>query len=201
LTVVTNSNSLSAIKKGPNTADIDTRTMANAPGGKTGNNSRYLEPDTVTKGTARKFLKGIGGSKSQYQQQQQRQSPSHLAIPQQQSSHHARQQGASPGHMTRSQQQLQQYQQQQYQGQGSRSKREASPTSPNRAASSSNLLNNLQDRTAMVMMQRYLTNPDDPDSEVDIATQIMISQAAVDSKGFEILEPEAVDGIKRVSHR
>ncbi|KAG0089820.1 hypothetical protein BGZ93_009655 [Podila epicladia] len=49
----------------------------------------------------------------------------------------------------------------------------------------------------MVMMQRYLTNPDDPDSEADIATQIMVSQAAVDSKGFEILVPEAVDGIKR----
>lgn len=194
-------NSLLAIKKGPNTADIDTRTMANVPGGKTGNSSRYLEPDTVTKGTARKFLKSIGGSKSQHQQQQQRQSPSHLAIPQQQSSYHARQQGASPGHMTRSQQQLQQYQQQQYQGQGSRSNRETSPVSPSRAASSSNLLINLQDRTAMAMMQRYLTNPDDPDSEEDIATQVMISQAAVDSKGFEILMPEAVDGIKRVSHR
>lgn len=50
----------------------------------------------------------------------------------------------------------------------------------------------------MTMMQCYLTNPDDPDSEADIATQIMISQAAVDSKGFDILVPEAVDGIKRV---
>ncbi|KAF9314357.1 hypothetical protein BG003_004268 [Podila horticola] len=50
----------------------------------------------------------------------------------------------------------------------------------------------------MAMMQRYLTNPDDPDSEEDIATQVMISQAAVDSKGFEILMPEAVDGIKRI---
>ncbi|KAF9327780.1 hypothetical protein BG006_008950 [Podila minutissima] len=49
----------------------------------------------------------------------------------------------------------------------------------------------------MAMMQRYLINPNDPDSEADIATQIMISQAAVDSKGFEILVPEAVDGIKR----
>lgn len=50
----------------------------------------------------------------------------------------------------------------------------------------------------MAMMQRYLSNPDDPDSEADIAMQIMISQAAVDSKGFDILVPEAVDGIKRV---
>lgn len=186
-----------SIKKGPNTADIDTRTMANTPSGKTGNNSRYLEPETVTKGTARKLLKSIGGTKNQ--QQQQRQSPNHLAIPQQQSSHHARQQG-TPSHMTRSQVQLQQYQQQQqqYQNQGSRSKKDESPSSPNRTASSSSLLNTPQDRTAMTMMQRYLTNPDDPDSEADIATQIMISQAAVDSKGFDILVPEAVDGIKRV---
>ncbi|KAG0083308.1 hypothetical protein BGZ92_010880, partial [Podila epicladia] len=190
-------NPLPAIKKGPTTADIDTRTMANVPGSKISNSARYLEPDTVTKGTARKFLKSVGGSKSQYQQHQQRQSPNHLAIPQQQSSHHARHLGVSPGYVTRSQQQLQQYQQQQYQGQGSLAKRDANHTSPNRAASSSSLLNNLQDRTAMVMMQRYLTNPDDPDSEADIATQIMVSQAAVDSKGFEILVPEAVDGIKR----
>ncbi|KAF9386923.1 hypothetical protein CPC16_007309 [Podila verticillata] len=187
-------NTLSSIKKGPNTANIDTRTMANTPSGITSNNSRYLEPDTITKGTARKLLKSIGGLKNQ--QQQQKQSPSHLAIPQQQSSLHARQQGI-PGQMTRSQIQLQQYQQQQYQSQRSRSKREASPSSPNRTASSSSTLNTLQDRTAMAMMQRYLTNPDDPDSEADIAMQIMISQAAVDSKGFDILMPEAVHGIKR----
>ncbi|KAI1318248.1 hypothetical protein EDD11_006944 [Mortierella claussenii] len=49
----------------------------------------------------------------------------------------------------------------------------------------------------MTMMQRYLTHPDDPDSEADIAVQIMISQAAVDSKGFEILMPQTVETVKR----
>ncbi|KAG0315968.1 hypothetical protein BGZ99_007146 [Dissophora globulifera] len=49
----------------------------------------------------------------------------------------------------------------------------------------------------MVLMQRYLTCPDDPDSEADIAMQIMISQAAVDSKGFEVIAPQAVASIKR----
>ncbi|KAG0265358.1 hypothetical protein BG011_004903 [Mortierella polycephala] len=49
----------------------------------------------------------------------------------------------------------------------------------------------------MALMQRYLTKPDDPDSEADIAMQILISQAAVDSKGFEILVPQTVESIKR----
>jgi len=50
----------------------------------------------------------------------------------------------------------------------------------------------------MTLMQRYLTYPDDPESEVDIAMQIMISQAAVDSKGFEVLVPATVENVKRV---
>ncbi|KAF9175121.1 hypothetical protein BGX20_008159 [Mortierella sp. AD010] len=54
-----------------------------------------------------------------------------------------------------------------------------------------------QDRTAMALMQRYLIHPDDPDSEADVAVQILISQAAVDSKGFEVLAPQAVESIKR----
>ncbi|KAF9366656.1 hypothetical protein BGX34_011051 [Mortierella sp. NVP85] len=49
----------------------------------------------------------------------------------------------------------------------------------------------------MALMQRYLMRLGDPDSEADIAMQIMISQAAVDSKGFEILVPQAVERIKR----
>lgn len=51
----------------------------------------------------------------------------------------------------------------------------------------------------MTLMQRYLTNPDDPESEADIQMQIMISQAAVDSKSFEVLVPQSVESIKRVS--
>ncbi|KAF8945267.1 hypothetical protein BGZ47_002982 [Haplosporangium gracile] len=46
-------------------------------------------------------------------------------------------------------------------------------------------------------MQRYLTSPDDPESEADIQMQIMISQAAVDSKGFEVLVPQSVESVKR----
>ncbi|KAG0293098.1 hypothetical protein BGZ96_003321 [Linnemannia gamsii] len=49
----------------------------------------------------------------------------------------------------------------------------------------------------MALMQRYLTSPDDPESEADIQMQIMISQAAVDSKGFEVLVPQSVESIKR----
>ncbi|KAF9925403.1 hypothetical protein FBU30_004786 [Linnemannia zychae] len=49
----------------------------------------------------------------------------------------------------------------------------------------------------MALMQQYLTSPDDPESEADIQMQIMISQAAVDSKGFEVLLPQAVESIKR----
>lgn len=51
----------------------------------------------------------------------------------------------------------------------------------------------------MALMQRYLTHPDDPESEVDIAMQITISQAAVDSKGFEVLVPATVENVKRVN--
>ena len=51
----------------------------------------------------------------------------------------------------------------------------------------------------MALMQRYLTSPDDPESEADIQMQIMISQAAVDSKGFEVLMPQSVESMKRVS--
>ncbi|KAF9908338.1 hypothetical protein EC991_009890 [Linnemannia zychae] len=61
----------------------------------------------------------------------------------------------------------------------------------------SGVLDTFQDRTAMALMQRYLTNPDDPESEADIQMQIMISQAAVDSKGFEVLVPQSVESIKR----
>ncbi|KAG0380870.1 hypothetical protein BGX24_003731 [Mortierella sp. AD032] len=49
----------------------------------------------------------------------------------------------------------------------------------------------------MALMQRYLTSPDDPESEADVQMQIMISQAAVDSKGFEVLVPQSVESIKR----
>lgn len=50
----------------------------------------------------------------------------------------------------------------------------------------------------MALMQSYLISPDDPESEADIQMQIMISQAAVDSKGFEVLVPQSVESIKRV---
>ncbi|KAF9958539.1 hypothetical protein BGZ72_000208 [Mortierella alpina] len=49
----------------------------------------------------------------------------------------------------------------------------------------------------MALMQRYLSQPDDPDSEADITMQILISQAAVDAKGFEVLVPQTVESIKR----
>ncbi|KAF9550386.1 hypothetical protein EC957_000688 [Mortierella hygrophila] len=49
----------------------------------------------------------------------------------------------------------------------------------------------------MALMQRYLTNPDDPESDADIQMQVMISQAAVDSKGFEVLVPQSVESVKR----
>jgi hypothetical protein len=62
----------------------------------------------------------------------------------------------------------------------------------------SGVLDAFQDRTAMALMQMYLTSPDDPESEADIQMQIMISQAAVDSKGFEVLVPQSVESIKRV---
>ncbi|KAG0060964.1 hypothetical protein BGZ89_011843 [Linnemannia elongata] len=61
----------------------------------------------------------------------------------------------------------------------------------------SGVLDAFQDRTAMTLMQQYLTGPDDPESEADIQMQIMISQAAVDSKGFEVLIPQSVESIKR----
>ncbi|KAF9340312.1 hypothetical protein BGZ91_002603 [Linnemannia elongata] len=61
----------------------------------------------------------------------------------------------------------------------------------------SGVLDAFQDRTAMTLMQQYLTSPDDPESEADIQMQIMISQAAVDSKGFEVLIPQSVESIKR----
>ncbi|KAG9067382.1 hypothetical protein KI688_012165 [Linnemannia hyalina] len=57
--------------------------------------------------------------------------------------------------------------------------------------------NNTPDRTAMALMQRYLTSPDDPESDADIQMQVMISQAAVDSKGFEVLVPQSVESVKR----
>lgn len=63
----------------------------------------------------------------------------------------------------------------------------------------SGVMDAFQDRTAMTLMQRYLTNPDDPESEADTQMQVMISQAAVDSKGFEVLVPQSVESIKRVS--
>ncbi|KAF9433732.1 hypothetical protein BGZ76_009051 [Entomortierella beljakovae] len=69
--------------------------------------------------------------------------------------------------------------------------------SPNSPRPDSPMYESHQDRTAMTLMQRYLTHPDDPDSEADIAMQILISQAAVDSKGFEVLVPQTVESIKR----
>ncbi|KAF9973792.1 Ribosomal RNA-processing protein 7 [Actinomortierella ambigua] len=52
------------------------------------------------------------------------------------------------------------------------------------------------ERTAMALMQQYLTLPDDPESSRDIEIQIQISQAAVDAKGFEVLYPHQVEAIK-----
>ncbi|KAF9428741.1 hypothetical protein BGZ94_001236 [Podila epigama] len=170
--------SLSTIKRGPKTADVDAKVMtASTTGGKKiiggEKSSRFLDPDMVVKGTARKHLKSVTGSRQD--QRQERLSSNRLAIPQPQHP-------SSPTQMTRSQ------------------IGDISPSSPNVTSSSSEGIHALlQDRTAMALMQRYLTNPDDPDSEADIATQIMISQAAVDSKGFEILFPDTVESIKRAS--
>ncbi|KAF9167711.1 hypothetical protein DFQ26_003499 [Actinomortierella ambigua] len=52
------------------------------------------------------------------------------------------------------------------------------------------------ERTAMALMQQYLTLPDDPESSKDVEIQIQISQAAVDAKGFQVLYPHQVDEIK-----
>ncbi|CAO3569257.1 unnamed protein product [Mortierella alpina] len=91
------------------------------------------------------------------------------------------------------QQQQQQQQQRQHTSPG-RSPNSSRATSPSR---STGLLESFQDRTAMALMQRYLSQPDGPDSEADITMQILISQAAVDAKGFEVLVPQTVESIKR----
>ncbi|KAG0349610.1 hypothetical protein BG004_000016 [Podila humilis] len=191
--------SLSAIKNRPGTADVWTGNDIR------GENSgdQPLEPDTAVKRTAVHLLQTVGGPKHHQNRQQQQhflhqhtqQSSNYLAIPQVQSSQHAGQRQAPSGRLTRSQQQLQQYQLQQHQ---SRSRMSSSPSSPECSTFNSNILNTTQDRTAMALMQQYLIHPDDPDSEADISMQVMISQAAVDSKNFEILLPEAVDSIKRI---
>ncbi|KAF9984657.1 hypothetical protein BGZ65_012956 [Modicella reniformis] len=49
----------------------------------------------------------------------------------------------------------------------------------------------------MSLMQHYLMHPDALDAETDVTMQVMISQAAVDSKGFEVQVPQTVERIKR----
>ncbi|KAG9321141.1 hypothetical protein KVV02_002419 [Mortierella alpina] len=204
---------LSSIKRGPSTADVGT----------TG--ARYLEPETVAKGTARKHLRSIlpifkQTSPTPASHLPPRQSPSHLVIPppsRYQPPSQANQQYYSPSQHQQPQQQHQAYQypsersqtqtqhhhhlpqqqqqmQQRHHTSPGRSPNSSRATSPSR---STGLLESLQNRTAMALMQRYLSQPDDPDSEADITMQILISQAAVDAKGFEVLVPQTVESIKR----
>ncbi|KAF9188796.1 hypothetical protein BGZ51_000320 [Haplosporangium sp. Z 767] len=205
---------LNSIKKGPNTADVES-------GAGVGTGSRYLDPDLIVQGTARKHLKSIKQPLSiSAPNLPPRQSPNHLAIPHPSrnspfSQNQHQYQSQQPNHglaqyqrheQSKSQHQNQRahshnHHQQQQQQQHQQHHQDPVPHSPNspRATSPSGigLSHALQDRTAMALMQRYLIQPDDPDSEADIAMQILISQAAVDSKGFEILVPQTVESIKR----
>ncbi|KAF9574456.1 hypothetical protein EC968_006440 [Mortierella alpina] len=207
---------LNSIKRGPSTADV----------GATG--AKFLEPETVAKGTARKHLRSIlpsfkQTSSSPVSHLPPRQSPNHLVIPppsRHQPPSQANQQYNSPSqHQQPQQQQHRQHQANQYQNERSQhqtqqhhhlqqqqQQQNRHHTSPGRSPNSSRatspsrsigLLESLQDRTAMALMQRYLSQPDDPDSEADITMQILISQAAVDAKGFEVLIPQTVESIKR----
>ncbi|KAF9208251.1 hypothetical protein BGZ49_009378 [Haplosporangium sp. Z 27] len=127
-----------------------------------------------------------------------RQSPNHLSIPQTSQRPGNSQQNYQNQHESTLQQQNGKrhlnYQQNAHQMPSTiKSPKSPRPTSP----LSPRPYDTPQDRTAMTLMQQYLTHPDDPDSEADIAMQILISQAAVDSKGFEVLVPQTVESIKR----
>ncbi|KAI7828981.1 hypothetical protein BC939DRAFT_39577 [Gamsiella multidivaricata] len=187
---------LYTVKKGPSTADV------------AGPGNRHLEPENTIKGTAqsRPRLKQPAPSSSSYLLP--RQSPNHLVIPQapQPPSAYSTQQHSYSNAQhpldTRQQHQAQvQHQPSHSQGRQRMPSTVRSPSSPGMTSPSSGpwLFETMQDRTAMSLMQQYLIQPDDPDSEVDIAMQIMISQAAVDSKGFEVLIPQTVESIKRAS--
>jgi len=180
---------LHSIKPGPSTADVSSSTTTSTR--TTTSRNRYLDPEVSAKGSSRNTSRTRQPSPS-------RPSTNHLDIPRLQQ-------------QIQSQQQQQQQQQQQthYSHHSEHHQHPVSPQnkvstlrSPNssRTASpaSSGFLETFQDCTAMALMQRYLMCPGDPDSEADTAMQIMISQAAVDSKGFEILVPQTVERIKRV---
>ncbi|KAK3812274.1 MAG: hypothetical protein J3Q66DRAFT_349939 [Benniella sp.] len=176
---------LHSIKPGPSTADVSSSATTSTR--TTTSRNRYLDPEVSAKGSSRNTsrIRQSSPSRSSINQldiprlQQQIQSPP----PQQQQrthySHHSKhhQHPVSPQNKVSTLR-------------SPNSSRTASPAS-------SGFLETFQDRTAMALMQRYLMRPDDPDSEADIAMQIMISQAAVDSKGFEILVPQTVERIKR----
>ncbi|KAF9292294.1 hypothetical protein BGZ68_008259 [Mortierella alpina] len=198
---------LSSVKRGPSTADVG------------GTGARYLEPETVVKGTARKHLRSIlpgfnQTSPTPVSHLPPRQSPGHLVIPppsRYQPPGQASQQFYSPSQHEQHQHQHQHHQQHQHQNhhqiqQHQHQHQQRQHTSPGRSPNSSRgtspsrstgLLESLHDRTAMALMQRYLSQPDNPDSEADITMQILISQAAVDAKGFEVLVPQTVESIKR----
>ncbi|KAG0050822.1 hypothetical protein BGZ83_004407, partial [Gryganskiella cystojenkinii] len=193
---------LTSIRKGPSTADVS---------GPHGNNLFDRRPH---------LKNSVSGPKqSTASHLPPRQSPNHLSIPQKslaprpvavqgsplydspsspsQQRHHSTLRSEPPGGSNGGKQHYNpQHRHQKHQQHHHSTVRQAhSPKST--SPSSLTLLDRFQDRSAMALMQRYLTNPDDPDSEADISMQIMISQAAVDSKGFEILVPATVENVKR----
>ncbi|KAF9113001.1 hypothetical protein BGX27_002397 [Mortierella sp. AM989] len=129
-----------------------------------------------------------------------RQSPGHLSIPQKSQQFSVQSQQNYQQQQQQRQQQLSKKHRHHHDQQHVHPKPSAvrSPISPRSTSPlSPRPYDSTQDRTAMTLMQQYLTHPDDPDSEADIAMQILISQAAVDSKGFEVLVPQTVESIKR----
>ncbi|KAF9346085.1 hypothetical protein BGX26_002435 [Mortierella sp. AD094] len=185
------------MKGGPKTAD-------------SGAKERYWEQDSSSNGngTSRNRSKSnLPNSKhispSPSSHLPPRQSPNHLSIPQTSQQHSTPSYQSHQGQHQSQQLQCQQnskrhYQQQQQQNAHYKSSTVRSPNSPRSTSPlSPRPYDPPQDRTAMALMQQYLTYPDDPDSEADIAVQILISQAAVDSKGFEVLVPQTVENIKR----
>lgn len=167
---------LHSVKQGPSTDDISSGTTFTT----TSSKSRHLDPESSTGGSSRNHSKPRQHSPSR---ETSRPLPNHLDISrqQQQNRHHHHSKHQSPV--------LPQHKMSTLRSPGS-----SRTTSPG----NSGFLESLQDRTAMALMQRYLLRPDALDSETDIGMQIMISQAAVDSKGFEVLTPQALERVKRV---
>ncbi|KAH7045452.1 hypothetical protein BKA57DRAFT_80287 [Linnemannia elongata] len=214
---------LDSFRKGPNTAEVGgvpsgRKNLRNSPASLSPSNqpsssasSSQLvprqSPNHLGIPSSSPHLKPGQGSSSQAHSQY----ANHL--PQQQYQHHHPSSAPSSQHQHQQRHPNHQHQhqlQQQHSSQRSHyhQQHQHSPPSQTSTVRSSNspratsplgsgVLDAFQDRTAMTLMQQYLTSPDDPESEADIQMQIMISQAAVDSKGFEVLIPQSVESIKR----